>query len=1313
MKPRKILRWSLFGVAALVGLVIAVPLFAALFGISVSAAPWRSSIAQAARQALGREVTLEGPLQLIVSLQPTLTVGGIRIANPPGYSAPEFAALGAARLRLELLPLLHREVRVMEVSAEDVRLRLEQLADGRANWQFALAPSAATPAPAAASADRMEQVRLEAISRIAFRRINLEYVANGTSRYFALDELVGEGALGKPISLTLHGTVEKTFPYTVTISGGSLGALYAPAEPWPLELHLEFAGTALQVSGSVKRALSNPAADVVFGLGTEDLSELERLLQTKFPPVGATGLSGRVQWEAGRLHVSNLHGVMGESTLEGELAFDLTAAKPRLAGELRLPVLDLRPFLTGDAKPAPPLDVAKSAADAQKALAQLDKQSYSLKELGLMDADLTLEVGKWIGIPGEVRDSQLRVEIRNGQLKAPMQAIVADVLLTGEVDVDTTAQVPDFLLRLGTERSKLGRLAEVFARVRGVQGDLGRFTLQLKGRGDHLVAIVRTLDVRLDLAQARLSYGNVEGGRPVDFRLDELRMAIPAGSRLNGSARGSLLGEVLSARFSGGDLPTLTREIRWPLELEARTGGATFHLDGVLAPPEAEQGTDVRFRLSASRAGDVASWLGLARGASVPVAIEGHARVESDEWRLSPFTARLGRTAMSADLARVGIGRQPLIQARLVVENVDAQELQSLFPPPDPKAPPKSIIDLPILPAGIDLYDADVDVKVKRVDMQPAPVHDVSFSGHIREGRMWPSPFSATLAGATFSGAIALDLRSAVPEASVWVAAEKVDVGGLLEQLKLVQGLEARVELLRAELVGRGSRVGEMLERSSLVVEMESGLLTLRDPNKTLQLPIQVAKGVARVAPGKPLTVDLDGAIDATPITIHVAGAELPDLLKTGSRVPFSLAAEAAGTRLELTGKVTLPVSQREVDLDLSVRGERFDSLDQLARVQLPPWGPWVLGGRFRVSKSGYEVPDLSLRVGESNLTGHGSLITTDVRPRVDLQLAAPRIQLNDFKFDRWSLFEKKDKPDPSLSVEQVRAKAKDAAAQGQKLLSPAVLRSLDADLNVEVAEVLSGPDKLGSGTLHARLADGKFVLDPAEVNVPGGAARVTFSYQPSETGVEVNAKVRANRFDYGILARRIKPDTDLQGLFSLHMDIEAQAPTLDALMQHANGRIDFAAWPRNFKAGIFDLWAVNLLAALVPAVDPSAESKVNCAVARFDLRDGKLTQDQILMDTSRMRVSGTGTVDFDTEALAFRLVPTAKSPQFFSLATPIGVTGTITDFKIGVSGSDVLETTARLFTSVIVVPLQSLAGRKLPRDGADVCDSAMRTEGR
>ena len=1283
-------------------------------GISISAGHWRDPIAHAISQALGRQVTLEGPLVLIPTLRPTLIVGGIRVANPPGFSAPEFASLGKARMRLELLPLLHNEIRVVEMDAEDVRARLEQRADGHGNWEFNVPPSA--PQKAQPAADTGSPVKLEAVGSIVFRRLNVEYVVDGRSRYFVLDEMTGEGAAEKPVVLTLRGSVENSFPYTIKIDGGPLSGLNSAVVPWPFKLHLEFAGTALEMNGAIKDPLGTPAVDVTFGLGTQDLAELERLLQTQLPPVGATGLSGHVEWSNGRLRVSNLNGVMGETTLQGDLGLDLTASQPRVTGDLTLPVFDLRPFLNGQpepakpSKPSKPTDIAKSAAEAERTIAELEKQRFSLTELRLVDADLTLQVGKWIGVPGDVRDSQLRLLLQNGRLNAPIKANVADVPLVGAIGVDATAEIPDFVLSLGSERSQLGRLAEVFAGMRGVEGEIGRIRLRLKGRGDNLRAVVGTFDMRVDVDQAHLSYGNEQGGTPVEFKLDTLAVAIPAGKPLTGKVRGSLLGEPFSASFTGGDLPTLTHEIRWPLQFEAKATGAVFRLEGVLAAPEAERGTDLRFSFSAARAGDVARWLGLSKDAAAAVAIEGHVVVESDEWRLSPFTVRIGKTVASADLARVGIDRQPLVQAHVVVENLDVDEFERMLPPTDPNAPAKSMFDLPILPQGISLLDADVDVQIKRIGIEPAPVTDVSFAGHIRDGRMWPSPFGVKLAGAHFSGAIAVDLRGQVPEASLWVATEKVDIGHLLRRLKVVSDVDASVEQLRVELIGRGSRLGEMLERSSLLVELESGQMILRDPNRTLQIPIKINKGTARAGSGQPISLDLDGAIDVTPVTIRIQSGALPEFLKASTDMPFSVTAEAAGTQLALKGKVALPIDQLTMRMKLSVHGERLDSLDQLAHVQLPPWGPWELGGRFRIASSGYEVPDLALRVGDSTLNGHGSLVTTGARPRVDMDLSAPRVQLNDFKLQGWSMVEKKEqKPAKPRSVEEMRAQAKEAAAQGQKLLSPEVLHSLDASLNVAVEEVLSGADKLGSGTLNARLSDGKFVLDPAEVNVPGGSARIDLSYFPTDTDVAVQANIQVDRFDYGILARRIKPGTDMQGLVSLYVNLDAHAKTLDALMQHANGRIDFAVWPRNFKSGIFDMWAVNLFVALLPAVDSASESKINCAVGRFDLHDGKLTQDEILMDTSRMRVNGVGKVDFATEQLAFRLAPKPKSPQFFSLAIPVEVTGKITDFKIGVAGSDVIDTMGRLLTSIFVVPIQKLTQKDLPRDGADVCGKAMR----
>jgi hypothetical protein len=320
--------------------------------------------------------------------------------------------------------------------------------------------------------------------------------------------------------------------------------------------------------------------------------------------------------------------------------------------------------------------------------------------------------------------------------------------------------------------------------------------------------------------------------------------------------------------------------------------------------------------------------------------------------------------------------------------------------------------------------------------------------------------------------------------------------------------------------------------------------------------------------------------------------------------------------------------------------------------------------------------------------------------------VTAPNIQLDDFPLER-----RADAP-TSPTAEELRATARDAAHQTQRVLGRVFLRQFDAYIDVIVRQVLSGPDRLGDGWLRAQLIDGNLYLGPAEVNLPGGTLRLSLAYQPEEARIRFAAGAYIERFEYGIIARRARPGSDAEGLFSLNMELSSETPSLTRLMANANGAIDLAVWPRNLGAGQIDLWVVNLFRELLPVLDRRAQSQVNCVVGRFDLRAGVLTRDAMLIDTSRMRVVGAGQVDFGTEAIDFRFQPRSKELQFFSLETPVRVTGTLTDFNIGVSPGDVLGTIARFFGSVIVVPLETLFRGPLPRDGADVCTDPLRTIG-
>jgi hypothetical protein len=130
----------------------------------------------------------------------------------------------------------------------------------------------------------------------------------------------------------------------------------------------------------------------------------------------------------------------------------------------------------------------------------------------------------------------------------------------------------------------------------------------------------------------------------------------------------------------------------------------------------------------------------------------------------------------------------------------------------------------------------------------------------------------------------------------------------------------------------------------------------------------------------------------------------------------------------------------------------------------------------------------------------------------------------------------------------------------------------------------------------------------------------------------------------------------------------------------------------------------VNVLTALLPAVDSSSASKVNCAIGRFVLSDGKLSEKTILIDTTRMRVAGKGEADFKGEDIHLYVQPHAKTPQILSFPLPIELSGKFTDFHVGVRPSDVLGTVVQFATSAVWVPIETLFGKQPPSDGRDVC---------
>ncbi len=1291
--------------------------YVAFIGIAIDASFKRSKIASTFSKTIGREVRFEGPLYLEISAHPKLRMGGLYIANESGFVGSKFASLGEVRLALNLWSLLHLNLQIEELSGSDVHLRLQLDANGNNNWTFKAGTQSDTKRKATQNslenqteADQTEAIQTLGIvlahldiKRISLKNLEVEYTGmSAESHFFNLDSLVAQLPSGQPVSLTLNGTVEKTYPYQLDLTGGVLADLFDSDEPWPIDLSLSFMSSRLSLNGT----LSGNSGDFNFGLGTENLSEFERLLQIKLPAFGVAGIVGRVRYAPGKIKLDDLSGIMGKTTLTGTLAIDHSGTRPKIQGELTLPVLDLRPFMTG--KPTADEEAPQSLAEMYR---EFVNASFNLNELNSVDVDLTLRVGDWLTLPGGVHDAMLKVKLERGRLSVPIQASVADVILLGSASVDANKRPARFNLALATRASGAGNLAGVLIGMPDIKGQLGRFDLRLSARGDRGAELMNTLDMRLDVAQAKLSYGNQAGGNPVQFSLNTLAVALSASKPLQGSAHGLLLDKAFNVSLHGGTLTEIMQQAHTPIDFILNAGSAKVKVHALLQPATENSGSHASFELTAPHSGEIASWLGLKPGNDAPISLRGKFNTRKDSWHLSDFTLQLGRSALSADMLRSFELGNSLIKFKLAGDLIDVDELQSLLPESklvndaEPAQSAVAMFDIPILPNGISLADADIEVSIKRIaSASPFAVRDLRFDGRIRDGMMATSPFSANVAETNFSGNISLDLRTQQPKAELLLVADTMDVGRILGKLDIAQNFDAKINRLRLHLDLHSRQLGQVLANSELTLGFDGGHFTLRDANTGGSVRIALDSGELKSAAGKAVRLDLKGSLDSVPVSIAIQTATAVDLLNPSLSIPFKLNTDMTGAALQLSGNINRPFAQKELTLALDMQGTRFDNLNTLARASLPPWGPWSASGKFRMSSSGYEVSSLRLQVGSSELNGHGKLDTRTNPPRIDIALTAPTIQLDDFRFGDWS--PEKAKPSASKLPSQDEA-SKQAASSGnnaKQLLSRDFLLRQNGNLSVRVDQVLSGTDSLGNGKLDAQLKNGRIDIGPIVINTPGGSAMLQLGYEPGEKNVAFNFKADVKRLDYGILARRVDKKSDMRGIFSLDVDINARAQYMSELLRYGKGNINFSVWPENLKSGLLDIWAVNVLMALLPAIDASNESKVNCVIGRFVLADGKLTDKKFLVDTSRMRVTGQGVANFSTEEIKLYVQPRAKTPQFLSLAIPIELSGKFDDYKIGVRTIDVLEGVGQLITSAIWVPLQMLVGKTTPTDGGDVC---------
>jgi len=133
---RKLVLFSAGGTIALVAIAVAVLIFV----LDVNA--YKPQLEAAASRALGLQVHVDGAVGISIFPGVRITLGHVRIRN----GTTDIASVEKASLGMDLLPLLHREVRLRSITLQQPRIAIERNATGTLAFKAPQAARDASPA---------------------------------------------------------------------------------------------------------------------------------------------------------------------------------------------------------------------------------------------------------------------------------------------------------------------------------------------------------------------------------------------------------------------------------------------------------------------------------------------------------------------------------------------------------------------------------------------------------------------------------------------------------------------------------------------------------------------------------------------------------------------------------------------------------------------------------------------------------------------------------------------------------------------------------------------------------------------------------------------------------------------------------------------------------------------------------------------------------------------------------------------------------------------------------------------------------------
>jgi len=974
-------------------LVIAVAVLPRLIGLN----SFKPQIADAVRDATGRELRIDGDIGLALLPGVELTLSDVALSNAEWAKESDMVTLASVDVKVGLLSLLGGDVEVERLIVREPAVFLEQDAQGHGSWEFE-GTQTADSEPAAEEAETSGAVGDIRLGDVRIEGGRLSFVSAASGQEITVDALNLTAALPNIDSaLTLDGAlVLNGQDVKLDVSLETPGQAMRQ-EPFAVAAELTSVLLAGGYVGTVQQQ-PVPGLDGRLKLDVTSVGELAAWLGQPLDPA---------QPDPGPLNVAAVLSADGqvvtlqEATVAGD-SLDLKATGSfDGSGEVKKVVLDvesglldidryLPPPAEGTAAPAEAQDDAHQDVPGEQpgdVLAGLSDEPLDLSALKETEADIKVSLAGVKAAGFEVGRLAFNTALKGGVLAAELSELALyGGNVTGRVDLDGAGEALKADVALTIDKVDVGALGAALPEPPPV-GGVASGDLTASAAGASPRALVESLAGKLAFDLGGLDIQNEQAAALSDLKLAvdlpglEAPPTLDADLVYNGEAVAleaglAPLGEVLSGEPFAANFKVASALVTAAYEGRVQQ--------------QPVPGLDGRFDLDVGSVGKLAAWLGqpLEDTQPDPGPLKVAAVFTADGQKATLENATIEGEALQATASGSFDGSDTVKKIVLKVES-GLLDIDRYLPPPAesavaespaPAAAPPSADDLlaglPDEPLDLSVLketEADIQIALGGIKAAGFEVGRVALTTLLQGGVLDAALSELALYGGNVTGRVGLDGSGDALGADVAFTIDQVDVGALAAAAAAGEAPVAGVASGNLEAQTNGASVRALVEGLKASLAFDLGGIEIENEQAAALSGLKLQADLPGLEAAPSLKADL--VYNQEPVEIDLGLAPLRQML---SGDPFALTAKIASALVTAGYDGTLqqqpvPGLDGRFDLDVGSVGQLAAWLGQPLPEDQPDPGPLKVAAVFAADGAKVALTEAKLDGKALKATATGS----------------------------------------------------------------------------------------------------------------------------------------------------------------------------------------------------------------------------------------------------------------------------------------------------------------------------------------------------